>query len=145
MDFDSIRPILSGIAGGAVAVWLGRAWAHRMPTQRGAKSAAMLLRENGVPIRAANCAAAGILLASLLLYQTGVFARNDWRGLGLGLGGAFTAPLVLLAVWSLCTGRRASEVFAAYALSQKTPPAILFILQALGAIALVYTAYRIML
>jgi hypothetical protein len=133
MELESIRPILSGLLGGLLAAVFCAALARWVPRVRNGKGAATLIRENRIAILLANTLLFGGLVGALALIQTGVLMRNDWRSLGLGLGGGCVAALAVLPVAALLTGRRASETCVAYAIAQKTPMALLYGLLVLGA------------
>jgi hypothetical protein len=132
MSFDDIRPILSGLIGGVIAIALGCALSRWMPKSFQGKSADQLLRENRFAIKMANILSLIGIFGALALYQWGDFARNDWRPLALGFGFAFSVPFVSLPLSALVTKRHTSEAFVAYALSKKVPVPVLFTLLSLG-------------
>jgi hypothetical protein len=137
MEFESVRPIVSGLIGGVVAVWIGRAWSKWVPTERARKPAAALVRENRVGIFVANALFFAGLIGGVLLYQLGYFPTNDWRALGLGFGFATTSPLIWLYVYSGISGRAAKDVYVAYSISQKTPTMVFYGIIVLGVICFI--------
>ncbi len=132
MSFDDLRPVLSGIAGGAVAVWLGHRLSRWIPASLNGKTQERLLQEHRIAILVANVLAAAGFLGALSLYQWGGFARNDWRPIGLGFGLALTAPLIAVPAVSWIIGRSVSEGLVSYAVSQRMPIAVIYGLLLLG-------------
>ncbi|MBP1475393.1 hypothetical protein J7I44_13855 [Frateuria sp. MAH-13] len=121
MEFDSIRPILSGLTGGAIATWLLSRWARSLPRGYRSKSREQLLREHRVAVYAANgLFMAGILL-SLAMYKLGGYASNDPWPLAMGFGAASAAPLLALAIIPALTGRSIREAYVAFAWGQGSP------------------------
>jgi len=139
MMYESIRPIVSGVLGAVVAVWLGRSWARWVPVECARKSASVLKKEHRVGILVANGLFLLGLLGAVFLYQPGYFARNDWRPAGLGFGVATTAPLAWLYTYAVVTGRRVTEVYVAYSMSEQTPPRVLYGIMSAGVICLFVT------
>jgi hypothetical protein len=129
---DALGPIISGVAGAAVAGWVSIVLARWIPTVCNAKSAAVLLRENRPAIYAAN----GLFLLGLLgaigLYKFGWLRVNDWRGLALGFGVGTLASALALPLFAMAAGRSPREAIVAYAISQMVPTALLYVLFALG-------------
>ena len=139
MQFEDIRPIVSGLAGGMIAYGLYGLWSKSLPKQFNGKSASALKSQYRVAIWASNAAMAFGILWALALYQWWGYARNDWRPLGLGFGFALTAPLLLLPLTAVFIGGRPAEAYAAYALSQRTPAKYLYSLLLLGVPVLIST------
>lgn len=132
MTFDDVRPILSGLVGGAAAVGLAAYFSGRMPKSFRGKSIERLLEENRFPIKVANTLGLIGILGALAMYQLLDYAHNDWRPLALGFGFAFSAPLVWLPLSAVIASRNPGEALVAYSHSQKTPVQILLPLLALG-------------
>jgi hypothetical protein len=130
MEYEALRPIVSGLLGAGISVWLGRAW------ECARKSASTLKRQNRIGIVVANGLFLASLLGAIFLYQPGYFERNDWRPLGLGFGVATTAPLLWLCAYAFLTGRRVKDVYVAYAMSERTPPVVLYGIMCAGVICL---------
>jgi hypothetical protein len=136
MEYENLRPILSGLLGAVIAIWLGRAWSRWVPLECARKSATSLKKENRTGIIVANGFFLAGLFGAILLYQSGYFERNDWRPLGLGFGIASTAPLLWLCAYALLTGRRVKEIYVAYSISEQTPPFVLYGIMSAGVICL---------
>jgi hypothetical protein len=132
MEFSEYRPIISGLLGGLVATVLCAAWARWLPRGMNGKSSEVLALQHRTGIWLANAAFFSGICLALYLYGWAGYASNDWRPIALGIGVAFSAPLVILPLvaWS----RRCSpaEAYVAFALSQKMPVFLLYPLLALG-------------
>ncbi|MCC2961432.1 hypothetical protein LK540_13465 [Massilia sp. IC2-278] len=136
MDFSTIRPILGGLAGAAVAVLIVRAWKPWVPTGMPGKSPDALLRDYRAAIRTANlCLLAG-LLVPLALYGVGAVAHPDWRPLAAGVGTGCLAALLALALLPRLRGGSAREAFVAFAISQGAPLFFLYGVLGIGALLL---------
>ena len=114
MLLDDLRPILSGLAGGAIAVWLSHRLSRLIPATLNGKSAQQLTREHRAAVRLANIASFAGLLGALALYQWGEFSRNDWRPLGLGFGFALAAPLAILPIVALLRRQSVRECMVSW-------------------------------
>ena len=134
VDFESIRPVISGLLGAAIAAYLTRRWYKSMPRRIGKRSRAEVLREHRLAIRTANTFGIAGLVGGLALYKFGVFTSHDWRGLGVVVGLAGTAPLIIMPLSAVIASRSIREAYHAYSLSQKTPFALLYSLLAMCAI-----------
>jgi hypothetical protein len=122
VQFEDIRPVLSGIAGGLVAMGLYRLWAKWLPKGINGKPTEALRLQYRSEVWLANIAVGVGILGGLALYYSGRYASTDWRPLALGLGFSFSAPLVVLPLVALLRGGHPREAYTAYALAQKTPP-----------------------
>lgn len=134
MDFESIRPILSGLLGGILAILFCNALSRWVPQICNGKSAETLIRENRVAIWLANALLFAGLLASIAIYQVGFLLNDDWRGGGLGAGGGCIVALAMLPVVALVTGHSPKEAYVAYAISQRTPITLLYGILVLGVV-----------
>ena len=135
-------PVVSGVIGGLIAMGLAWLWSGWLPKGQNGKSADTLKLQYRTEVWLANAATGAGILGALAMYFWGGYASNDWRPLALGFGFAFSAPLVVLPLVASFRGGKASEAFTAYALAQKTPPALLFPLLALGIAALLFAAIK---
>lgn len=126
MDFESVRPVFSGLCGGLLAILFCHALSRWVPQVCNGKNAATLIRENRAAIWLANGLFFGGLLAGIAFYQFGFFPRDDWRGLALGAGGGSLAALGSLAMLAFVTGRSPKEAYVAYAVSQQTPVVLVY-------------------
>ncbi|WMJ68350.1 hypothetical protein [Stenotrophomonas sp. 24(2023)] len=126
MEFESIRPVFSGLAGGFLAILFCHALSRWVPRVCNGKRVATLVRENRAAIWLANGFFLGGLLAGIAIYQFGFLPDDDWRGIALGAGGGSIAALGELAVLALVAGRSPKEAYVAYAVSQKTPVVLIY-------------------
>lgn len=134
MDFESIRPIISGIVGGVISLWLIGRLGKGIPRSFGAKGAEELVQENKTKIIVSNVLFFANIAGGFLLYHYGYFERDDWRGLALAFGSATISPVVFLLFASIGSGnRQIKEALLAYAISQRVPFAILYGAFAIGA------------
>jgi len=140
MAWAALSPILSGLFGGVIAAWLLTKLARWVPETCEHRPIGEILRENRWRVRGANIVGLLGLVGGVALYKLGVFASNDWRGMGLGFGIACVAPAVVLVVVSSPGGRRGiREALVAYAVGQATPPILLYSIMAVGAVVLFFT------
>lgn len=114
MDFESIRPALSGIIGGMVATWLVSYWSRRLPASYKSKSRQTILRQHRTAIWAANSLFFVGLFSGIALYWIGDFADTDHRPMLWAFGLASVLPLVAIGLVSLLSGRRATEAYVAF-------------------------------
>lgn len=132
MDFDTIRPIISGLLGATVAAWLSVKWAKRLPHANDRGKQTKLARDQKVVICCANIGAGLGLATGLILYFGGFLDSHDWRGLGVTAGLTALLPLLVIVIGNLRGGvRQVGAGLSAYSLAQKTPPTLLFSLMAL--------------
>lgn len=121
MDFDAIRPVISGLIGAIITSWLVSRWARTLPQSYRGKTRTGLARQHRAAIRAAN----GLFLAGLFigvgLYSYPGFASTDWRPACLGFGLASVMPLFAIAVISRARNKSLKEAYVAFALGQDTP------------------------
>lgn len=144
MDFDTIRPIISGLIGGAIATYFCTKWSKDLPVKYNGKSQEVLLKENRFAIKIANTIFLISLFAGVLVYQIGLFKNNDWRGFGLCFGFALFAPLVCLIAFSFSRGSsRMAEAMLAYSINQKMPVKLLMALLILGTILFFVTCINL--
>lgn len=134
MEFEDVRPYISGLAGGLIATLLGVYWARRAPRTIRGKSREWLADTYRLSIFWANGALMTGILGSLALYVFGLFADNQWEPLGLGFGGGCVGALIALTLVPLLTRGSPRDAFSAYAISQKTPAPILYSILAFGAV-----------
>jgi hypothetical protein len=121
MDFDVIRPVISGLVGAIITGWLVSRWARTLPPSYRGKTRTELARQHRASVRAAN----GLFLVGLLvgvgLYSFPGFASTDWRPACLGFGLASVMPLFAIAVISRVRSKSLKEAYVAFALGQDTP------------------------
>lgn len=127
MDFDTIRPIISGLVGATVATFLGLKWSKRLPLAGNQSEQKELLRIQKNTIRIANVGAGIGMITGLILYLGGFSSDTDWRGLGLCLGLMSFLPSVVIVIANISKGIEGiKDGFNAYAISQKAPVVFLY-------------------
>ena len=136
MDFESIRPILSGLTGGLIATWMSVTLSRWVSTTCEFKRADILIRENKTAILISNTLFLFGLVGGVALYHFDYFVETDWRGIGLGFGFATTTPLIALPIFAVISGHKPKEAYVAFAISQKCPTVLLYIIMVLGVMCL---------
>ena len=137
MELESVRPVISGLIGGVISVWLLRRLAKSVPEACGAKGAQRLVQENKNRILVCNILFFASIAVGVALYHFGYFESNDWRGLLLTFGIATVAPALFLFVSSLAGGaQRIKEAYGAYAVAQRLPLGVQYAGFALGSTCL---------
>ncbi|WP_193214811.1 hypothetical protein [Luteolibacter marinus] len=127
MDFDTVRPIISGLIGATIAGWLAIKWARRLPHAKNKARQRKLGKEQEGVILVANIGAGIALATGLILYLCGILDDRDWRGLGLTMGLMAFLPSLVIVSFNLRGGAgQIRDGFMAYSLAQKTPPFVLF-------------------
>src|SRR5688572_23666638 len=76
MEFDSIRPVISGVVGGIIATWLTSRWARNLPASYNGRSRDVLLRQHRPAIWTANVLFFVGLCFGVALYRIGSFANT---------------------------------------------------------------------
>ncbi|WP_338771157.1 hypothetical protein [Massilia sp. METH4] len=126
MEFEVLRPFISGALGGVLAVGLCALLRRWVPEVCGIKSARILVEENRLAIWLANgCFALGFVCA-FVLYSRGIFATSDWRGFAIGVGGGSVLTILTLFIVPLLLGRRPKEALVAFSISHSTPIILLY-------------------
>ena len=138
MEFDSIRPILSGLAGAAIAGWLATRWARTLPQGYRSKTREQLLRDHKVAVYTANALFLAGLFFGIALYKLGGYASSDPWPMAIGFGVASAAPLLALIVISALSGRSVKEAYVAFAWGQGTPIWATYGVLGLGLLALIW-------
>ena len=129
MDFNTIRPIISGLIGATIAGWLAIKWAKRLPHAKNRGKQEKLAKDQKRVILAANVGAGIAIVTGLVLYLGGILDDRDWRGLGLMMGLMAVLPSLVIVTCNLQGGvGQIRSGFIAYSLAQKTPPFLLFTL-----------------
>jgi hypothetical protein len=122
MDFDTIRPLVSGLIGATIAGWLAVKLAGRLPYAKNATKQRALLDEERLTIRYANLGAGIGLGIGLMFYFGGFLDRHDWRGIGVGGGLMGLLPFLVIVGRNLNGGMQGiKNGFITFAISQKTP------------------------
>ncbi len=120
MDFDSIRPVISGLVGGVITIAYGVWWDRRRSSSQRFSDEAL----NGnyrMVSHTANVMFFGGIAVALGLYLFGPFDSHDWRPGALGFGGGCLAALLSLTILPLLTRQHIGEAYSAFAVMQKMP------------------------
>jgi len=137
MEFAEFRPILVSFLTALVVLGLARLWARWLPGRVNGKPAAWLVDTYRGTIRLANALFLGGCLLGIALYPLADFPSNDWRPVGLGLGGGCAMAVLVLLLYPLAWRGSPREACAAFAIAQGTPVPILYSLLGIGIAALV--------
>ncbi len=137
MDLSEFRPVLSGLIGGALAIFLGAWWKRRQPAEL-RRAREEIYENHKVAVVVASLLFFAGIGVSLWLYQTGVFENNDPIALGLGVGGGCALTLLTLVVFPLVTGRSIRQAFIAFAGSEAGPPFLTFTILGLGVVGFLF-------
>lgn len=121
MELESIRPVLSGIAGGTIATWLVSYWARRLPSTYRSKSRQELFRQHRLAVGTANTMFFLGLFSGVALCWLADFAQTDHRPVLWAFGLASVLPLLAIALVSLLSGRKISEAYVAFSWAQGSP------------------------
>ena len=121
MEFASILPVISGMIGGVIAVWFGSYMSRKLPRSWSGITTEALVVKHKVVIYLSNAAVILGIFFGLFLYFQGYFDKNDWRGMGIGLGVSCLGLIFILLTWSIIRGYRITELFFAYGAAQKMP------------------------
>lgn len=144
MDLQVVRPILSGVAGGLIAVLLCRLMRRQVPEGFRGKDGQTLVRENRAAIWIANGLLVSCFVAGMSVYQLGLLPRNDWRGFAMGAGGGSFTAMLALGLVPLMRGNSPKEAYLAFAIAQKTPVAIIYGILILAVAAFAAAAWSLL-
>ena len=140
MEIATLRPILSGLIGAAIALWFLRKISKWVPTTCSGRPISEIMDKHRWKVRGANALGFAALFGGVALYKLDLFASNDWRGLGLAFGAACVLPALFLILTAAFNGREAiREALVSYAVGQGTPPLLLNGIMAAGTILLFVT------
>lgn len=120
MEFDSIRPVISGLIGGAITIAYAAWWERRRSSSQ-RFSDEELIGNYRVVSHAANVMFFCGIAVALGMYFFKQFDSHDWRPLGLGFGGGCAGSLLCLTIMPLLTRQHIGEAYSAFALMQKVP------------------------
>jgi len=138
MEFDSVRPILSGLAGAAIAGWLATRWARTLPHGYRSKSREQLLKDHRVAVYTANTLFLAGLFLGIGLYKLGGYESTDPWPMAIGFGVASAAPLLALVAIPSLSGKSVKEAYVAFAWGQGTPIWATYGVLGLGLLALMW-------
>lgn len=137
MDFDSIRPLLTGSAGGLFTLWLMWRWARFVPRAHKEKDAKQLLAEHRTSLILANVLFFGTIFLGVYVFKAGLVPSNSWKHFALVAGVAILAPVAAVIIPVIGKGRdRIVEAIAAFAIAERTPVPVLAAIVLLGVICL---------
>jgi hypothetical protein len=102
-------------------MWLSIVLARWVPEVCNGKSVKTLVIEYRYAIWFANFLFALGLAGMMVLWVSKTFGKDDWRPLGLGMGGGCFAVLIGLALFGIFRRCPLKEVSVAYAVSERTP------------------------
>jgi hypothetical protein len=139
MEFGEFRPIISGLIGGLIAIWLSIVLARWLPKVCNGKSVETLVLEYRYAIWFANSLLALGFVGTLALWMSKTMGNDDWRAAGLGIGGGCVAMLIGLALFGIVRRSPLKEVYVAYAVSQKTPVFLVYGILICGAMSFFVT------
>lgn len=131
-DLFFSRSMISGLLGGALAIWFCAKFSSLLPQICRGKNREILLSENRISILCANGIFFFGICSSIYLYQSHFFLNSDWRGFAFGAGGGCLGMILVIPVQAMINGRSYVEAYVAYAISQKTPVFLLYILTVSG-------------
>ena len=143
MDFDAIRPIISGLLGATIAIWLTSRWEKSLPRSLAGKSNEELLRQHKVTVLAANILFFAGLAIGLAMYKLGGYLSTDMTPLLVGFGFSGFMPLLALVSVPLLRGQRPIEALYAFSVGQKSPMAVTYGILGVGAAMLPFGLYRL--
>jgi hypothetical protein len=138
MDFESVRPVLSGVAGGIIATWLTSRWSRRLPPRHNGRSRDALVRQHRPAIWTANALFFIGLVFGVGLYRMGGFDSADWRPVGLGFGLASIFALLAIFAVSIFSGRDPREAYVAFSFGQGMPLWATYGVLGAGSVAFVF-------
>ena len=107
-------------------MWLSILLARWVPEVCNGKSVKTLVIEYRYAIWFANFLFTLGLAGTMVLWVSKAFGKDDWRPLGLGMGGGCFAMIIGLALFGIVRRSPLKEAFVAYAVSQKTPVFLIY-------------------
>ena len=143
MEFDSYRPIITGLVGGLIATWLTARWAKTLPREFSGKSNERLSRDHRLAVWLANALFLAGLGIGLAMYKIGGYPGTDLTPLFLGFGFSGSMPLAALLIVPRIRGQRPAEAFYAFSVGQQSPMAVTYGILAMGAVMLPFGLYRL--
>ncbi|WP_188726175.1 hypothetical protein [Luteimonas terricola] len=143
MDIDSIRPILSGLIGAFVAVWLTSRWEKSLPKGLAGKSNEDVTHQHKLTVLIANALFFTGLGIGLAMYKLGGYLSTDMTPLLVGFGFSGFMPILALVAIPLVRGQRPIEALYAFSVGQKSPMAVTYGILGVGAAMLPFGLYRL--
>jgi hypothetical protein len=137
MDLETVRPVVTGVIGGLVSLWLMKRWARYVPEAYKEKSAEQLVAEYRARIVVANALFIGTIFLGVYLFKSGHMSSTSWRLFFLVVGAAILAPLAALLLPTIGKGRsQAVEAVTAFAIAERIPLPVLAMIVLAGVVCL---------
>jgi len=143
MELESYRPVITGLVGGLIAMWLTSRWAKTLPQTFAGKANDQLLREHRWAVWLANALVLVGLGVALVMYKLGGYPGTDLTPILLGFGLAGAMPVLALLAVPLARGQRPAEAFYAFSVGHHTPMGVTYGILAVGAVMLPFGLYRL--
>src|SRR5688572_8188252 len=113
MDIDSIRPVVSGLIGAFIAVWLTSRWGKSLPKDLAGKSNEDLTLQHKLAVLVANTMFFSGLGIGIAMYKLGGYLSTDMTPLLVGFGFSGLMPILALVAIPLVRGQRPIEALYA--------------------------------
>lgn len=137
MDWDAIRPVITGTIGGLLSLWVMKRWAPYVPQAYKDKSAKQLAAEYRFSIVLGKLLFGGTIVIGVVLFQAGYFPRTSWAHFFLMVGVAISAQLAVLLLPAVGKGRsKAVEALVAYAIAERVPLPVVAAIALIGVVCL---------
>jgi len=143
MDFDSLRPVLSGIVGGSIAIWIGARWQRRQ-SSADRRSSQLLARSHKLASILASALFFSGLIAAIALYKIAGFENTDWVPFALGAGGGCFAAMLVLALVPFVRGQSIKESYLAFANSQQSSPLVVYAILGFGSVGCFFALAKLL-
>lgn len=121
MDFSTIRPVISGLAGGLITYLLMKRWGRSLPAVYASKPIEQISKENKAVVSLANGLFFIGLAIGIGMYQFAGYDSHDWTPLCVGFGFASVTPVLALLAIPPLQGKSPKEAFVAFSIGQGVP------------------------
>jgi hypothetical protein len=137
MDWDAIRPVITGTIGGLLSLWVMNRWAPHVPQAYKDKSAKQLAAEYRFSIVLGKLLFGGTIAIGIVLFQAGYFPRTSWAHFFLIFGVAILSALAASLLPAVGKGRsKVIEAFVAFAISERLPLPVMAAIALIGVVFL---------
>lgn len=143
MDLDTVRPILSGLAGAFIATWLGARWTRRRSASTRESDERLLHRYRG-PVRLANLLFLTGFGIALAMYAVVPYPSEDPTPLLVGVGLSGWMPILTLWLVPRTRSRSPRDAFRAFAIGQSAPAGVVYAIIGFFAALLPFGLYRML-